>query len=271
MHNEDDLGRLLLKAYIKVVRVNLTEDSFEEIKLRDEEREAAQGYADTVSVWWSKFAEVGNVLAEDQERYSVFMRLDSLQRAFASGRESISILYRRRTPQGDYHWARTTFCRSYDYTDEQQIVMAYIEDVNEEIEMTQDILLQQEITQSLVDMYAICLCVDLDDRSYERIHVAQAYRQWVPQRGDAVQVLDDIASHVIVPQDPAGLREHFMPEVFRRELTAQRSYDYEYRASTTEDEMVVRAVAIRVDRHADRTPRHVVIALQDVTAVAGKE
>lgn len=270
MHNEYDLSRLLMEAYIKVVCVNLTEDTFEEIKLPDAERDPSQGYADTVSEWWERFAEVGNVLAEDQERYGVFMRLDSLRRAFASGRESISILYRRRTLKGDYHWVRTTFCRSYNYTDDQQIVMAYIEDVNEEIQMTQDILSQQRITEALVDMYFLCVYVDLDDYTYERIHVDPAIRDLVPLTGTMSEFISVNVNQVIVPHDPQGLMQSFSPEVFRKELVNQRCYDYEYRASTTGDEIICRIVAIRVDRHPDQTPRHVIIAMQDVTAIADK-
>lgn len=268
MHNEYDLGRLLLEAYVKVVRVNLTEDSFEEIKLRDEERDASQGYAETVSEWWSRFAEVGNVYEADQERYNIFMQLDSLRRAFAAGRENISVLYRRRTSGNEYHWSRTTFCRSYDYTDDQQIVMAYIEDINEEIEMMRDIQRQERITQALVNMYRICLYVDLDDLSYERVHVEPRLRQWLPQRGDIRMVSIKGLGRTVLPHDPVSVKAHFSVEILRKELTEHRSYDYTFAATTPDGDTIYRVVATRVDRHPDQTPHHIIIAMQEVNELA---
>lgn len=266
MHKQDDLSRLLKEAYIKVLRVNLTDDTYDEIKVLDEEKDSTHGYnADTISGWLGGFAEAGNVFDEDVERYGVFTQLDSLRRAFLAGRDHISILYRRRNDKGEFRWARMTFIKSYDYTDDHQIIMLYVEDVHDEIMLTYEISEQQRITHALVHMYWICIYVDLDTLTYERIHVAKEFEDAVPRRGTMSDMISATVTQRIIPKDPADLKERFSPEVFCQQLMTQRAYDYEYQATIDGRPVWCRVAAVKVDRHADRTPRHVIIAIQDIT------
>lgn len=265
MHKEYDISRLLLETYIKVLRVNLTDDTFEGLKINDYEMDASHGYAETISEWLEKFADAGNVYEEDLERYRVFTRMDSLQRAFKAGKDNISILYRRRNDKGEFRWVRMSFTKSYDYADDHQVIMLYVEDVHDEIELTYEVAAQQRIMQSLVHMYWICIYVDLDTLTYERIHVAEEFKDAVPRRGTMSDMISSTVTQRIIPKDPAGLQEQFSPAIFCEQLMTQRSYDYEYQATIDGRPVWCRVAAVNVDRHPDRTPRHVIIAIQDIT------
>lgn len=265
MHREYDLESLLMEAYIKVLRVNLTEDTCEEIKVISTERDIPHGYAMTMSAWFVQFAESGGVHEEDRERYLVFTQRDSLRRAFAHGDDHISLLYRRRNDKDVYRWARMTVRKSYDYAPEHEMVMLYVEDVHDEIELSHEIAEQQWITKSLTEVFSICLYVDLDDYSYHRIHVAPELRKWVPPQGHMADMISVNVSKVFVPVDPVGLQEHFSPQVFCEALMTQHAYDYEYRVQSDQGELWYRVGAILVDRHTDRTPHHVIIAMEDIT------
>lgn len=266
MHKEYDLGRLLVEAYVKVLRVNLTTDTYEEIKVNDNERNVEQGYDPTISGWLRHFAETGNVHADDCGRYNVFTRLESLQRAFAVlGKQEISILYRRRTESGDYHWVRMTFQRSYDYTDDNQLVMLYVDDVNDVIDLSQELAEQQQIRHALVHMYFVALYVNMDDNTYKRLHVAKEIERRVPEKGSMYDVMALFNRELVVPNDNEAFMENYSPDIIRERLVNQRSYDYEFPATTGSGEMRCRIAAIRVDRHGDGRPRHIIIAMQDVT------
>lgn len=144
MHKEYDMSRLLLDAYIKVLRINLTEDSYEEIKVQTTERDPEYGYADRISRWFCDFADSGNVIRADCDKYKAFVDMDRLRQVFRSGRESDSLLYRRRGGTDEFRWVRMTIRRSYDYTDELQMVMLYVEDIHETVMMSNEIAAQAE-------------------------------------------------------------------------------------------------------------------------------
>lgn len=270
MHKEYDLGRLLAEAYIKVLRVNLTTDSYEEIKVNDAERNEAQGYAPTISGWLSHFAENGMVYAEDCGRYTVFSQLDSLRRAFAAGENQISILYRRRMGDGDFRWVRMSLQRSYDYTDDNQLVMLYVEDVHDLIDMSYELAEQRQIRHALVHMYFVALYVDMDDNTYKRLHVAKEIESRVPASGSMYDVMQLFNRDLVVPEDNEAFFRNYSVDIIRKQLKTQRAYDYEFSASTGGGPIRCRMAAIRVDRHGDGRPRHVIIAMQDITDRAPK-
>lgn len=265
MHREYDLERLLMEVYIKVLRINLTEDTYEEIKVIDAERDAVHGYASTISGWLTQFANSGGVHEEDRARYGIFTQIEALRYEFAVGHDNISVLYRRRNEEGAYRWARMTLRKSYDYTPDREMVMLYIEDVHDEIAAQREIAEQRWITQALVRALDICLYVDLDDYSYRRMHVAPAFKEWVPQSGHMADMISTNVTKAIVPYDPVSLQENFSPRVFCEQLMTQLSYDYGYRARTAQGDAWYRVAAILVDRHIDRTPHHVIIAMQNIT------
>lgn len=268
MHKEYDLGRLLLDAYIKVLRINLTEDSFEEIKVDDAEKDTALGYGQTISEWFHRFADSGNVIPEDCAKYKAFTDLKTLRQTFADGRDSISLLYRRRNDAGIFRWVRMTLRRSYDYTETHQMVMLYIEDVDDMISMTHEVSEQKQITESLVDMYFTCLYIDMDDNTYQRIHVAEGFEKWVPESGNMLDIVKLYVDRLVVPNDIDSMLQNFSVPMIRQRLRTQNSFDYEYWAKKEESQIWCRIVAIVVDRHEDGNPHHVILAMQDVTTQA---
>lgn len=267
MHTEYDIERLLMEAYIKVLRINLTNDTYDEIKVNDAERDAAQGYEPTsIKAWLAHFGTSGNVYEEDLPRYNIFTHYESLRRVFQEGKESISVLYRRRTENGTFRWARMTIRKSHDYTPDSELALLYVEDVNDEIEMSHEIAEQRWITQSLVETFFICLYVDLDTGTYQRIHVGPEFDADVHDSGQMDELISQHVTRRLMPDDPEAVQREFSPEVFKDQMRGQHVYDYEFKVRDTHGkEMWCRMAAITVDRHLDHTPHHVIIAMQDIT------
>ena len=72
-----DTVTVLNKLFHKVVRINLTEDTFEEIKVIEDEKSYSQGYSDKLSEWLRAFAEKVNVHGEDIEEYFNFCNIEA--------------------------------------------------------------------------------------------------------------------------------------------------------------------------------------------------
>ena len=64
-----DTMHMLSITYHKILRINLTSDSYEIIKTYEEEQNPEYGISDTVSAWFRNFALRGYVHEDDLEAY----------------------------------------------------------------------------------------------------------------------------------------------------------------------------------------------------------
>lgn len=138
-----DLTRLLLDAYLKVLCINLSTDTFDEIKVSGDEIDTSNGYSEKISEWLKGFALTGNVFTEDIQSYLLFVDIDRIKAEFESGKESISLQYRRRSEERMFRWVRMTLRKSSDYTPDNRVVMLFIEDVHDEV-MSKDQIVKQK-------------------------------------------------------------------------------------------------------------------------------
>lgn len=267
-HYKNDVIRLLLDAYLKVLRVDLSDDSFDEIKVDDAELDHSRGYSPKISEWLQGFALTGNVYTEDLQNYLQFVTMSYITEQLDSGRESISLRYRRKSDAGLFRWVRMTIRKSADYTPEKKIVMLYIDDIHDDVMAANAITEEKSITAALVDVYFTCLFVDMTDNSYRRIHVNDQFAESIPAEGSMFDAVQVYATQLVVPNDNDAFLESFSVDIVREKLAHQNSYDYEYQAQVDGKEIWCRISAILVDRNADGTPHHIVLAMQDVTAQA---
>lgn len=125
-----DAMEMLSHTYYKILKINLTEDSYEIIKAHDSEMSDDKGIADKISEWFNGFASLGNVYENDMEEYRKFTDISFLKKHFRSSREVLRCRYRRKI--GDsFRWALMELIPSMEYTDEMQIIMLYIRDIHD--------------------------------------------------------------------------------------------------------------------------------------------
>lgn len=125
------------RSYYKVLKVNLTCDSYEIVKVLEEETVGDMGYApSSISKWLSKFADAGRVYEADVEIFRKGVSLDNLQKYFKLGNERYWLRYRRRT-RDSVRWVFLEMVRSDEYTDDEQVVWLYVRDVHDSY--TQDL------------------------------------------------------------------------------------------------------------------------------------
>lgn len=120
----------VLKAlYTKILRVNLTGDSYSVIKMEENKRTAEKGFSPKISDWFRNFGNSGLVHEEDKVGYLKRTNIDNLRRFFAEGHRSFSLHYRRRI--GD------VFCQvmmemvpDQEYTNDAQSVFLYVKNID---------------------------------------------------------------------------------------------------------------------------------------------
>jgi len=130
-HMLEDSIKILTSIFHKILKVNLTEDSFTVIKGYNSEMNAENGYNEKISAWLRQFALFGNVHDEDKRAFLKFSDINYLRARFKEGRDYLRIRYRRKT-NGSFRWVSMELVPSTEYSDDDQVVMLYIRDIQDE-------------------------------------------------------------------------------------------------------------------------------------------
>lgn len=125
--NMEDALKLVYSSHHKILKVNLTTDTYEIIHSDLNEFGYNAKNGGSLSEWFKEFADKGNVYKDDEDRYRAFTNLEYLKEYFKSTDESAMCHYRRLI-NGSYSWVTLELTPSMDYSDENQIVMLYVRD-----------------------------------------------------------------------------------------------------------------------------------------------
>lgn len=123
--------RMLSSVFHKIIKVNLTTDAYEVIKVYDNEMNVQNGLSSKISEWLHNFAEAGNVYEEDVAEYFAFTNLEYLRAHLKKDKSCVRLRYRRKVLD-EFRWASMEIISSMEYSDEEQIVMLYVRDIHDE-------------------------------------------------------------------------------------------------------------------------------------------
>lgn len=129
IYNEEAALPLLAPIYHKILRVDLTRDTHEEIKADPKELTEEKGYSDKISDWLKNFAQMNQVHVDDREKYLLFTDIEHLRRSFREGRKYMCCHYRRKM-KDEFRWVSMELVPSHEYTHDRQIVLLYIKDIH---------------------------------------------------------------------------------------------------------------------------------------------
>lgn len=120
----------LAQTYYKVIKANLTTDSYEVVKIRPSES-AVEKKLDvkSLALWLMTFADKGNVYEADENIYRTRLTLDSLRHYFKEN-ERFRLRYRRKT-DGEFRWVFMEILKADDYKDNDQSVWLFVQDIHD--------------------------------------------------------------------------------------------------------------------------------------------
>ena len=117
-------------AYNKILKVNLTEDTYEVVKMNPEDRKYTDLQNSSLSKNIRDFIDSGYIYAGDVERLKKFIDLQSIQEEMKNDRHVLICTYRRLI-HGSYRWYTTEIVPDADYSEQNQVVMLYERDVHD--------------------------------------------------------------------------------------------------------------------------------------------
>ncbi len=129
--------QMISQTYHKIMRVNLTQDSYEVIKIRPEDRMIGYG-TDTFSSWLGQFIYDGGIHPEDMNNFISFTRPDHIRNTLNSGQEILTCCYRRRAGD-DFRWNLMEIVSDSSSSDERQSVFIYIKDIHNILQESQEL------------------------------------------------------------------------------------------------------------------------------------
>lgn len=131
MGNFQDAIGMLSAFYYLILKVNLTTDSYLILKDGVEDQEK---YFNEQTSFYDRvysFIEKEHIYQDDEKDYLEFCSLQRLREAFAGGSKQESIRYRRKVGN-EFKWVSVTMICSEEYQPDNQVVMLYVKDINDD-------------------------------------------------------------------------------------------------------------------------------------------
>lgn len=117
-------------TYDKILKANLTTDSFEIVKVEKEERRDTKKQYSALSEWFSGIIEEGNIYHGDEERFRKFTQIEHLKEELNKEGNMAVCTYRYRKGRG-FRWHMLEVVPDFNYSKKHQTVMLYVKDVHD--------------------------------------------------------------------------------------------------------------------------------------------
>lgn len=126
---QQDAHKALCESYTKILRINLTDDSYKIVNMDVAEQTADMGFADKISDWLHSFGKSGHVHSEDLDEYLKLTDLNFMREYFKSNKTSLFIFYRRKLGS-DFKKVMMEIIPASDYTNENQSMYLYVKNID---------------------------------------------------------------------------------------------------------------------------------------------
>ena len=119
----------LCNLYTKILKINITDDSYTIVNMDVSEQTSEKGFASTISAWLTGFGKSGQVHKDDLEGYLATTDLEYLSNYFKEGKTSISIQYRRKYEDG-FKQVAMDMIPADDYSNDNQTLFLYVKNID---------------------------------------------------------------------------------------------------------------------------------------------
>lgn len=126
---QKDAHKALCDLYTKILKINVTDDSYQIINMDMAEQTEEKGFADSISEWLTSFAEYGNVHSDDLEEYLKLTNIQYLRDYFAGDKTSLHVIYRRKFADG-FKQVMMEIIPANDYSKDSQSLFLYVKNID---------------------------------------------------------------------------------------------------------------------------------------------
>lgn len=129
--NLKDAVTMLSTIFYRILKIDLEADSYEIIEQGNSDPLRELYQKESISACLKDIAEKGYIHEEDYKEYTEFCSLEHLKKIFLDGSQYASLQYRR-VLEGQYRWVSMEIVRSTEYREDNQQVVMYIRDINDD-------------------------------------------------------------------------------------------------------------------------------------------
>lgn len=129
--NLKDAVTMLSTIFYRILKIDLEADSYEIIEQGNSDSLRELYQKESISACLKDVAEKGYIHEEDYKEYTEFCSLEHLKKIFLDGSQYASLQYRR-VLEGQYRWVSMEIVRSTEYREDNQQVVMYIRDINDD-------------------------------------------------------------------------------------------------------------------------------------------
>lgn len=122
---------MLSTIFYRILKIDLEADSYEIIEQGNSDPLRELYQKESISACLKDVAEKEYIHEEDYKEYTEFCSLEHLKKIFLDGSQYASLQYRR-VLEGQYRWVSMEIVRSTEYREDNQQVVMYIRDINDD-------------------------------------------------------------------------------------------------------------------------------------------
>ena len=124
-----DAHRALCNLYTKILKINITDDTYSIVNMDVSEQTKAKGFAEnSISEWLRSFGESGQVHEEDLDDYLRYTNIDYMRDYFAGNKTSLHIFYRRKFEE-EFKQVMMEIIPADDFSNDNQNLFLYVNNI----------------------------------------------------------------------------------------------------------------------------------------------
>ena len=124
-----DAHRALCNLYTKILKINITGDTYSIVNMDVSEQTKEKGFAEnSISEWLRSFGESGQVHEEDLDDYLRYTNIDYMRDYFAGNKTSLHIFYRRKFGD-EFKQVMMEIIPADDYSNDNQSLFLYVNNI----------------------------------------------------------------------------------------------------------------------------------------------
>ncbi len=255
-------------AYHKILRVNLTQDTYDVVKMEPEDRVYGYGQ-DSFSSWMGQFIYNGGIHPDDMHNFISFTRLEHIKHEISAGQEILTCCYRRRSGD-DYRWNLIEVVPDSACINGDQYVFLYVKDVHdilqESLEMDDASIRIQEVIRTLGEQNFGIYGIDLDTGETNLVrengHTHTGWKSWTVQWDE---IMESRLLKQLHPADRDNVCERFSLEGLRQMKDTdiqKKDMLCKWRGEEDHEYRYMALIAYFGQNHA--TKNYTILALQNV-------
>ena len=124
-----DAHRALCNLYTKILKINITDDTYSTVNMDVSEQTKEKGFAEnSISEWLRSFGKSGQVHEEDIDDYLRYTNIDYMRNYFAGNKTSLHIFYRRKFGD-EFKQVMMEIIPADDYSNDNQSLFLYVNNI----------------------------------------------------------------------------------------------------------------------------------------------